>query len=392
MDIFTAISQIFTDYTLRNVALGGLALGAVSGIVSVYAVLRRQSLMGDVMSHAALPGIVLAFIITGVRAPLPLFVGALTAGLVGLGLMHVITTQTRVKVDSAQGVVLAAFFGFGLALLSWALRQNNAEHAGINNFLFGQAAATVAGDVALVAGVGAVTLIVVSLFWKEFKLVSFDPGYARTLGMRVGLMDALMTALLIIVVTVGLQTVGVVLMSAMVVAPGAAARQWTNRFGLMMVLASGFGALAGLLGALISSTTAGLPTGPVIVLVASVIVLFSLMLAPERGLIWAWLRRRRTDQRFREEAVLEALLVMARHHDSHEHAHSLASIRAYAGPGTAQALKALERRGEVRQLGRDWALTPKGVEAAHPIVEMGRFAAPSVVSALTKPETQGVRL
>jgi manganese/zinc/iron transport system permease protein len=389
MDVWAALSQLFTDYTLRNVALGALALGAVSGIVSVYAVLRRQSLMGDVMSHAALPGIVIAFLVVGVRAPLPLFAGALTAGLIGLGLMHLITTQTRVKVDSAQGVVLAAFFGFGLALLSWALRQNNAEHAGINHFLFGQAAATVAGDVALIAGVGAATLLVVAVFWKEFKLVSFDPGYARTLGMRVGLMDALMTALLIIVVTVGLQTVGVVLMSAMVVAPGAAARQWTNRFGLMMALACAFGALAGVTGALISSARAGLPTGPVIVLAASVIVLVSLLAAPERGLIWDRLRRRRTDQRFREEAVLEALWVMAAHHGSLEHPHTLASIEAYAGQGTKQALQALEGHGLVQHSGPGWALTGQGAGRARALVERGTAQAPEVLPLTAGPQEVG---
>ena len=371
MDVWGALQQLLTDYTLRNVALGALALGAVSGIVSVYAVLRRQSLMGDVMSHAALPGIVMAFLIAGVRAPLPLFAGALLAGLIGLGLMHVITTQTRVKVDSAQGVVLAAFFGFGLALLSWALRQNNAEHAGINHFLFGQAAATVEGDVVLIASVGVVTVLIVGLFWKDFKLVSFDPGYARTLGLRVGLLDALMTSLLIVVVTVGLQTVGVVLMSAMVVAPGAAARQWTNRFGLMMLLASAFGAMAGLTGALISSLQAGLPTGPVIVLAASVIVLVSLALAPERGLLWAQLRRRRTDQRFREEAALEALWVMAQHHGGAEHAHTTASIEAYAGQGTRDALVVLERRGLVLRSGPGWALTEMGYREAERITERG---------------------
>lgn len=380
MDLFSVLSQLVSDYTLRNVALGALALGAVSGIVSVYAVLRRQSLMGDVMSHAALPGIVIAFLITGVRAPLPLFVGALTAGLVGLGLMHLITTRTRVKVDSAQGVVLATFFGFGLALLSWALRQNNAEHAGINHFLFGQAAATVEGDVLLVAGVGLVTLLVVLLFWKEFKIASFDPGYALTLGVRVGLMDALLTALLIIVVTVGLQTVGVVLMSAMVVAPGAAARQWTNRLGLMMVLSSAFGALAGLIGALVSSLTAGLPTGPVIVLAASIIVMVSLLAAPERGLVWGWLRRRRTDRRFREDAVLEALWVMAGHHADPEHAHTTASIQVYAGPGTAAALRALERQGAVREHGMGWALTGVGAAQARRVVDQGRTQPPSPVT------------
>ena len=388
MDVWGALQQLLTDYTLRNVALGALALGAVSGIVSVYAVLRRQSLMGDVMSHAALPGIVVAFLIAGVRAPLPLFAGALLAGLIGLGLMHVITTQTRVKVDSAQGVVLAAFFGLGLALLSWALRQNNAEHAGINTFLFGQAAATVEGDVALIASVGAVTVLIVGLFWKDFKLVSFDPGYARTLGLRVGLLDALMTSLLIIVVTVGLQTVGVVLMSAMVVAPGAAARQWTNRFGLMMLLASAFGAMAGLTGALISSLQAGLPTGPVIVLAASVIVLVSLALAPERGLLWAQLRRRRTDQRFREEAALEALWVMAQHHGGAEHAHTTASIEAYAGQGTRDALVVLERRGLVLRSGPGWALTEMGYREAERITERGTTM--SVPEGVPVVELQGV--
>lgn len=388
MDVWSAISQIFTDYTLRNVALGALALGAVSGIVSVYAVLRRQSLMGDVMSHAALPGIVIAFLITGVRAPLPLFIGALVAGLIGLGLMHLITSQTRVKVDSAQGVVLAAFFGFGLALLSWALRQNNAQHAGINHFLFGQAAATVQGDVILIASVGASALVVVTLFWKEFKLVSFDPGYARTLGMRVGLMDALMTALLIVVVTVGLQTVGVVLMSAMVVAPGAAARQWTNRFGPMMLLASCFGALAGLSGALISSAQAGLPTGPVIVLTASVIVLLSLLFAPERGLVWGWLRRRRMDQQFREDAVLEALWVMAEHHGGARHPHTLAAIEAYAGQGAKGALEALASRGLAQRSGPGWALTPAGETAGSSLVERGRMA--DILHSPAEAEVQGV--
>ena len=389
MDLGVVLSQLLTDYTLRNVALGALALGAVSGLVSVYAVLRRQSLMGDVMSHAALPGIVLAFIITGVRAPLPLFIGALVAGLVGLGLMHVITTQTRVKVDSAQGVVLAAFFGFGLALLSWALRQNNAEHAGINHFLFGQAAATVAGDVVLIAGVGAVALLVVTVFWKEFKLVSFDPGYARTLGMRVGLLDALMTALLIVVVTVGLQTVGVVLMSAMVVAPGAAARQWTNRFGWMMALACAFGALAGVSGALISSLQAGLPTGPVIVLAASAVVLFSLLFAPERGLVWDRLRRRRTDRRFREDAVLEALAVMAAHHGGAEHPHTQAAIEAYAGQGTGRALRALERRGLVAAQGPGWALTADGLREAK--ILTGAADAPTNAPAPVAAAPQGVQ-
>jgi len=290
MDIFTLI---LTDYTIRNVVLGALVLGIVSGTLSAFAVLRKQSLLGDTMSHAALPGVVIAFIVTGARAPLPLLIGAMIAGLLGTLLMGVITSQTRIKQDSAQGVILSVFFGFGLALLSWVIRQPGAEHAGLNKFLFGQAAATVESDVITMAVIGGIALVVIGLFWKEFKLISFDAQYAKTLGMPIGRLDILITTLIVIAVVVGLQMVGVVLMSAMIVAPGVAARQWTQRLGVMVVLASLFGAAAGVTGALISSAALNVPTGPVIVLCITTIVMVSLLFAPERGIVWDAFRQAR---------------------------------------------------------------------------------------------------
>ncbi|MBK8032491.1 MAG: metal ABC transporter permease [Chloroflexi bacterium] len=295
---------LFTDYTIRNVALGALVLGIVSGALSAFAVLRKQSLLGDAMSHAALPGVVLAFIITGQRAPLPLMIGAVIAGWLGTLAMIAIRTHTRIKEDSAQGVILAVFFGFGMALLSWVIRQPGAEHSGLDKFLFGQAAATVASDVEAMALVGGVAVLLLAVFWKEFKLISFDPGYAVTLGFRVRGLDILLTTLIVIAVVIGLQTVGVVLMSAMIVAPGVAARQWTNRLGWMVALAAFFGALAGVTGAILSSLDNGLPTGPVIVLVITGIALVSLFFAPERGLVWEWTQRRANRRRLR--AALQA--------------------------------------------------------------------------------------
>lgn len=295
---------LFTDYTIRNVALGALVLGIVSGALSAFAVLRKQSLLGDAMSHAALPGVVLAFIITGQRAPLPLMIGAVIAGWLGTLAMIAIRTHTRIKEDSAQGVILAVFFGLGMALLSWVIRQPGAEHSGIDKFLFGQAAATVASDVEAMAIVGGVAVLLLAVFWKEFKLISFDPGYAVTLGFRVRGLDILLTTLIVIAVVIGLQTVGVVLMSAMIVAPGVAARQWTNRLGWMVALAAFFGALAGVTGAILSSLDNALPTGPVIVLVITGIALVSLFFAPERGLVWEWTQRRANRRRLR--AALQA--------------------------------------------------------------------------------------
>lgn len=299
MDIF---SLILTDYTIRNVALGALVLGIVSGTLSAFAVLRKQSLLGDTMSHAALPGVVIAFLITGQRAPLPLLIGAMIAGLLGTLFMNIVTHNTRIKQDSAQGVVLAVFFGFGMALLSWVIRQPGAEHAGLDKFLFGQAAATVANDVLTMAVIGGIALVMIGLFWKEFKLISFDPQYAKTLGLRVGILDILITTLIVVAVVVGLQMVGVVLMSAMIVAPGVAARQWTNRLGVMVLLSALFGAVAGVTGALVSSTALNVPTGPVIVLSMTAIVMISLLFAPERGILWDAIR-----QRQRRRALIEQI-------------------------------------------------------------------------------------
>lgn len=364
MNLLEVLPLIITDYTIRNVVLGALVLGLISGTLSAFAVLRKQSLLGDTVSHAALPGVILAFILTGQRAPLPLMIGAVIAGWIGTLFMLLVTSQTRIKQDSAQGVVLAVFFGVGMALLSWVLRQNNAQHAGLDKFLFGKAAATIAEDVFVMALVGALTLLLVGLFWKEFKLISFDPGYAASLGLRVGGLNVLLTSLIVIAVVIGLQMVGVVLMSAMIVAPGVAARQWTDRLGVMVGLSALFGAAAGVAGALISSIQSQLPTGPVIVLVISAIVAFSLLLAPNRGLIWEWARRQRSKQQLQTAAVLEALYHMALHHGDPLHAHSVRSLRA-ALPRhvTERSLEALAERGLVRRADADhWGLTPVGVQ------------------------------
>jgi manganese/zinc/iron transport system permease protein len=256
-------------------------------------VLRRQSLLGDAISHAALPGVVIAFMLTGSKSPLVLLLGAAAAGLLGTLLMMGITRYTRIKEDSALGIILSVFFGFGLMLLTFLQQNPQARQAGLNSFLFGQAATLLLRDVITMAAFGGAALLLLALFWKEFKLLSFDAVFAASLGLPVRLLDALLTGLLVIAIVIGLQAVGVVLMSAMIVAPAAAARQWTNHLGLMVLLAALFGAFAGVAGATISSLGRGLSTGPVVVLVASAIVLLSLFFASNRGLFWARLRQKR---------------------------------------------------------------------------------------------------
>lgn len=352
--------DLFSDYTLRTVALGSAALGTVSGALGSFAVLRRQSLLGDAISHAALPGIALAFLLTGSKAPLVLVLGAAVAGWVGtLVVMRVVET-TRVKEDAALGIVLAVFFGFGLVLLTWIQKMPEASQAGLDSYLFGQAATLLERDVAIIAGLGGVALGVMLLFWKEFKLLSFDPDFAGSLGFSVRGLDVLLTSVLVLAIVIGLQTVGVVLMAAMVVAPAAAARQWTDRLGLMVALAGGFGALAGVAGAVLSSTTERLPTGPTIVLSLTALVVLSLFLAPNRGLVWEWARERSSRRRLHTDAVLAELYALARHHPGREHGHATAALEA-VHPGARHELQELAERGWARESTDGWAITPAGV-------------------------------
>jgi len=373
MGFLDIIKDIFFDYTLRTVAMGSAVLGVVSGALGAFAVLRRQSLLGDAISHAALPGIALAFLLTRSKAPLVLIIGAALAGWLGTLAIIAIIKTTRIKYDSALGMILAVFFGFGLVLLTFIQKIPDATQAGLDKFLFGQASSLLERDVVTMAILASIVLLVVLVLWKEFKILCFDPDFGSSLGFHMGFLDIILTTVLVIAIVLGLQTVGVVLMSAMVVAPAAAARQWTDRLGLMIILSGLLGALAGVSGAVISSTTSRLPTGPTIVLCISFIVLLSLFLAPNRGLLFRFIREKIDSRVLRLNNVLSDLYELAMQHNDPYYPHSeavLNSMSTVLGK-VSKNLSELESQGMVRKTGAGyWALTSKGHEQAKKILEL----------------------
>lgn len=374
LDLF---SQLLTDYTLRTVALGAATLGIVGGGLGSYAVLRGQSLLGDAISHAALPGIALAFLITGSKAPLPLMLGAAATGIVATLFIIGVTNTTRVPYDSALALALSAFFGVGLVLLTYLQQHAGAAQAGLDSFLFGQAAALVEHDVVVMAVLGGIALLALLLFWKEFKLLAFDPDFGRSLGFPIRMLDIVLTTLLVVAIVIGLQTVGVVLMSAVIVAPAAAARQWTDRLSVMVALAATFGALSGVSGAVVSGATANLPTGPTIVLCMGTVVIVSLLLAPNRGLLWRWWRQWRTSRRLRQERVLYDLYTLAAKHGAGDRPHEAATLDAMVSGSTrtAYVLRRLAEQGLVAETsdGR-WHLTDEGLKEARRLADKRNLA------------------
>ncbi len=287
------LRDLLFDYTIRNVALGSAILGAVGGALGSFAVLRRQGLLGDALAHATLPGVCVAFMLTGSKNPAVLLLGAaLSAGLGALFILAVVG-GTRIKQDAALGIVLSVFFGAGIVLLTLIAGSGDAGQSGLDRFIFGQAATIVRADVVTMGLLASAAVVLLELFFKEFKLLSFDPAFAASLGFPVRALNVLLTALIVVAVVVGIQAVGVVLMAAMLITPAAAARQWTDRLSVMVSLAAAFGAASGVCGALISASGSNLPTGPLIVLVATGVLVVSLLLGRRHGFLWAWLAGRR---------------------------------------------------------------------------------------------------
>ena len=186
----SVIYNLFFDYTLRTVAIGTATLGMVSGALGSYAVLRKQSLLGDTISHAALPGICLAFLLTNSKTPLVLIVGASMAGWLGTIIVTTIVRNTRLKDDAALGIVLAVFFGLGVFMLTLIQKMPNANQSGLDKFLFGQAAALLKRDIQTIAAISGITIGVMLLFWKEFKLLCFDPAFGETLGFPMKIIES----------------------------------------------------------------------------------------------------------------------------------------------------------------------------------------------------------
>jgi manganese/zinc/iron transport system permease protein len=280
-------------YTEAVVAIGASAIGLLAGLVGCTAVLRRRSMVGDAMSHAALPGVCIAFLLSGgSKAPHVLLAGALVAGMLAALAVVALERSGIVPTDAAIGVVLSVAFSSGIVLLTLIARRPDADQAGLERYLFGQAASLLVEDVRAILVLLAVALVTIGVLRHAIVATLFDRGFAASSGLNAVLVDIAMTGTLVVAAVTGLQVVGAILMVALLVAPAIAARQWTRSLRAMLPLAGLLGALIGGGGALLASRL-GAPTGPVIVLIAALVAFVSIVAAPRRGVVAQALGRRR---------------------------------------------------------------------------------------------------
>jgi manganese/zinc/iron transport system permease protein len=317
------LHELFRYNTL--VCLAGTAvLGASAGVVGTFMLLRKRALVGDVIGHAALPGVGLAFLVleltrdpaapsSGGKNIAILLLGAALSGLAGVGCTMLIRRLTRIKEDAALAVVLSVFFGGGMVLLTAIQQIPQGSKAGLRNYIFGMASALVVEDVLLISGLTALALVMCGALFKEFSLLCFDEDFAAAQGWPVLLLDGVLMGLVTCVAVVGMQSVGLLLVVALLIIPPAAARFWTDDLKLLVLVSALLGGASAALGVIPSalSLERKLPTGPMIVLVGSALFVVSLLLGPRRGvlrrLFLHWQLQRRVGRHDLLRAIYESL-------------------------------------------------------------------------------------
>jgi ABC-type Mn2+/Zn2+ transport system permease subunit len=350
------------EYNTLVVLAGSALLGAGAGVIGSFAVLRRRALTGDALSHATLPGLCLAFLVLGERSLPAMLVGALCTGVLGVAVISALRRWTRIKEDAAIGIVLGVFFGAGIALSGYIQKSSiGGSKAGLESYIFGKTAGMLAGDVYLIAGMAAVCVLLIVLLYKEFKLAVFDAGFATAQGWPVWRLDLLLMSLVAVAVVIGLPAVGAILMAALLILPAAAARFWTDRLGVMLILSAAFGTTMGLAGTAISIKVEKIPTGPIIVVAGAAIFLISMLFAPRRGAI----ARGLSQLQFRRQLAAGEIQVVAAESDSSPPVQFLAleQLTEPAGPQLSkdkdpvQVSEVSAKSGSVSRTTRDWSLT-----------------------------------
>lgn len=304
--------DFFANHTFRMVFFGTSIIGLVAGSLGAFAYLRKQSLISDVISHAALPGTLMAFLISVVafgadgRNMLGLIVGAVVVGTLAVQLANYITRVSKIRIDTAMAVILAIFFGVGMLLMRIITNGVFPGKGGIQDYLFGNASVITYADLTTSVVVGSLALGLMLVFWKEFALRTFDPDHSTVLGFSARIVDALMFTTIVIATVIGVKAVGLVLMVAFVVTPPASARQWTKTLPSMVALSGMIGAVGSGVGAYFSIVLGNVPTGPLIVLTLFAIFLVSVFFAPGRSISSRLMARSRARREFRREASAAA--------------------------------------------------------------------------------------
>lgn len=303
---------LHTTYNQRVIYLGVVVLGCVSGLAGTFLLFRKRSLLSDTISHSTLPGIAIAFILVETNGGngkqlAPLMIGAFISAWLSMQTVRWIRRYSRIKDDAALAITLALFYGLGIVLLSVVQQTPTGHSSGLQNYLFGMVASMVIADAYLIIALALFCAVAILLFFKEFSLLCFDSHFAQTQGYPAAALDVGIMTLAVLVAVVGLQSVGLLLIMALLIIPAVAARFWTHGLAPMLLIAAAIGGMGGFIGAVVSSVFPRVPAGGAIVLSVAMMFLISLLFGSVRGWFTIMARRIRLHKRLREVQFLRAV-------------------------------------------------------------------------------------
>ena len=366
----------FSDPNVRYVVIGAILLTATSAVVGSFTFLKKKALVGDAVAHAVLPGVCLSFILWGEKNPLILIPGAFVTGWLALVIIDYIRANSKIKEDTAIGLVLSVFFGIGIFMLTIIQKSGNAAQSGLDSFLFGQAASLIGQDLIVFSITAFLLLITVFFLFKELTILAFDQDFATTIGIPVRAIELVLTTLTVLAVVIGIQAVGVVLMAAMLITPAAAARFWTENIRVMVLLAATFGAISGFAGAFISYTAPSMPTGPWIVVVVSAIAFLSFFFAPKKGIVHRLLISRNIRNKMTDENILKAFYALGERNGSffeNRTTNELLAQRSFEADELNAGLRRLIRDGFLVTTGNGYSFTDDGLVKGKRVVKLHRL-------------------
>jgi len=375
MNFWEHITTFFSaeNYTLFVVSIGSGILCFAAGVVGTFTYLRKRALIGDVISHSVLPGVTIAFMLTGVKNPVYFLLGAISSGLLSIWIVDYVQAKSKLKPDTILALTLSVFFGVGIVLLTKIQHSGNAAQSGLDSFLFGKAASMGMLDVQLFSVIAVVNVLCIWFFLRGFSLVSFDENYAKGLGFNVSFLKSFLALITVVTVAIGVQAVGVVLMAALLITPAAGARFLTNSISRMLLYAGAFGFLSGVVGVVISYSGTGMPTGPWIVVVLSVFALLAILFGKKKGLLARMKLRNANNIKINNENVLKDVYKIAKDGKNTISINDLVDQEKYVITKLKSILKRLENDNHLDQIRGLIILSDKGRLAAREVIRKHRL-------------------
>ena len=272
------MADVLFSYDFLVVALGSMFLAIVASIVGCFSVYKGQSLIGDAIGHASYPGVILAFILFMSREPVLLMLGAIVIGSLAYITIQSMVNHSKISFDSSLAIVLSGFFGLGMVLKTYIQGHKAYLHlnqAGLKSYIFGSTAFILKSDVYLILIVAIIVLLILYVFYKEILVSIFDRDYARSIGLKTGIVDFVLLIMMMSVIALGLKSVGAILISSFLIIPCICANQHTKKIKNVFVIAVLVSVVSSLVGVYFSTIVNGLSTGPMIILCMGILTFLS---------------------------------------------------------------------------------------------------------------------